>query len=140
MLLTYCKSAFNCSSLGFVEGKARILINRMSCADTWPQAMAIMARPRNVSAALSLLYDLIDGIWALSGDQSSDATWYTKRLALQALYTSTELYMLSDKSPGHQDTWDALKRRMQDVERAGQGLQTAQTAAMELANRMKVFG
>lgn len=99
-----------------------------------------MARPRNMAAALSLLYDLIDGIWALCGDQSSDASWYTKRLALQAVYSATELYMLTDKSPGHQDTWSALERRMQDVERAGQGVQTAQTAAMELINRVKMFG
>ena len=43
---------------------------------------------------------LIDDIWHLAGDTSVDASWYTKRAALGALYSATEVYMLTDFSPG----------------------------------------
>lgn len=35
------------------------------------------------------------------------------------VYTATELYMLTDYSPGYADTWQALDRRLQDVRRLG---------------------
>ena len=41
--------------------------------------------------------------------------WYTKRALLAGVYTATELYMLTDYSPGYAETWDALDRRLRDV-------------------------
>ena len=35
------------------------------------------------------------------------------------VYTATELYMLTDYSPGYADTWHSLDRRLQDVRRLG---------------------
>ena len=32
------------------------------------------------------------------------------------IYTQTELYMLTDYSPGYSDTWESLNRRCQDME------------------------
>lgn len=34
-------------------------------------------------------------VWHSAGDSSSDLTWYTKRAALAAIYSATELYMLT---------------------------------------------
>jgi ubiquinone biosynthesis protein COQ9 len=102
--------------------------------------MAVMAEPANVQTSLALMHELVDGIWAAAGDQSSDSTWYTKRMALQVVYTTTELYMLTDFSPGHADTWSALDRRMEDVKSVGQGLKRAEMALLELHNRITTFG
>jgi ubiquinone biosynthesis protein COQ9 len=102
--------------------------------------MATMAEPAHVPQALSLMHELMDGIWALLGDQSSDSTWYTKRMALQVVYTTTELYMLTDKSQGHQDTWAALHRRLEDVRSAESGLKQAEMAFMEFRNSVATFG
>jgi ubiquinone biosynthesis protein COQ9 len=41
--------------------------------------------------------------------------WYTKRAALSAVYTSTELFMLSDNSPEFRETWKFLERRIDDA-------------------------
>lgn len=86
------------------------------------------------------MYELIDGIWAAVGDQASDRSWYTKRLSLQVVYTATELYLLTDKSEGHADTWAALDRRLEDVEAFGSGVYTAEMKLMELVNRVRTFG
>ena len=110
------------------------------CAGSWPQAMAVIAAPNNAATAVSLMYELIDGIWASVGDQESDRSWYTKRLTLQVVYTATELYMLTDKSEGHADTWAALDRRMEDVDTFGSGVYTAEMKLMELFNQARTFG
>lgn len=64
------------------------------------QALALLAQPSNSPAALRLLSQLLDTICYAAGDTSTDGSWYTKRAALAAVYTSTELYMLTDYSPG----------------------------------------
>ena len=42
-------------------------------------------------------------------------SWYGKRAALATVYTTTELYMLTDKSHEFNHTWDFLQRRIDDA-------------------------
>ena len=44
---------------------------------------------------------------------------YTKRGLLAGVYCASELYMLTDTSPGFADTWAALDRRLADVLQLG---------------------
>ncbi|KAG2438659.1 hypothetical protein HXX76_005206 [Chlamydomonas incerta] len=80
--------------------------------DTWPQALAVAAKPGNAGRSLKLLYQLVDDIWAALGDQATDSTWYSKRALVAGAYTATSLYMITDYSPGFRDTWAALRRRV----------------------------
>lgn len=41
--------------------------------------------------------------------------WYSKRAMLGAVYVSTELYMITDRSANYVDTWSFLNRRLEDV-------------------------
>lgn len=41
--------------------------------------------------------------------------WYTKRASLAGVYKSTEIYMLQDNSEGHENTWEFLDRRLEDL-------------------------
>lgn len=41
--------------------------------------------------------------------------WYSRRIALGALYKATELYLVQDKSADHQQTWDFLSRRIVEL-------------------------
>ena len=84
-------------------------------ADTWAQALSIRAQPRNVPTAVEQLAQITDDIWHAAGDKSTDYNWYTKRGLLAGVYTATELYMLTDYSPGFAETWDVLDRRLKDV-------------------------
>ena len=43
---------------------------------------------------------LVDEIWHAVGDEASDIDWYVKRTILGGIYSSTEVYMLTDSSPG----------------------------------------
>jgi ubiquinone biosynthesis protein COQ9 len=65
------------------------------------QALALLSQPANAPAALKLLTQLLDTIWYAAGDTATDSSWYTKRAALASVYLSTELYMLTDYSPGY---------------------------------------
>ena len=44
-------------------------------ADTWPQALAIQARPASMPAAARALAALADDIWHAAGDTSADYNW-----------------------------------------------------------------
>eukprot|EP00879_Flechtneria_rotunda_P007927 GHRR01008305.1.p1 GENE.GHRR01008305.1~~GHRR01008305.1.p1 ORF type:complete len:285 (+),score=98.02 GHRR01008305.1:367-1221(+) len=107
--------------------------------DTWPQALAMLAQPRNSAAALQLLAQLLDDIWYAAGDTSTDYNWYTKRGLLAAIYTSTELYMLTDFSPGYQDTWQQLERRIKDALWLGRVAGRAAAAPQQVFDLVSVF-
>eukprot|EP01130_Rhizamoeba_saxonica_P002555 TRINITY_DN1233_c0_g1_i2.p1 TRINITY_DN1233_c0_g1~~TRINITY_DN1233_c0_g1_i2.p1 ORF type:complete len:194 (-),score=46.15 TRINITY_DN1233_c0_g1_i2:7-588(-) len=81
----------------------------------WPEAMAILADPVNVSTSIKSLALLVDEIAYLSGDRSTDHNWYIQRGVLTGVFTSTELYMLSDRSENFKDTWSFLERRLDDM-------------------------
>ncbi|KAF9922690.1 Ubiquinone biosynthesis protein coq9, mitochondrial [Linnemannia zychae] len=87
--------------------------------DRWPEALAIMAQPSNVPMSLNHLAKIVDEIWHLAGDKSADMNWYTKRASLAGIYTTTELYMTTDKTPNYQATQRFLDRRFEDAATVG---------------------
>jgi len=44
--------------------------------------------------------ELVDEIWHAAGDHGSDIDWYVKRTVLGGIYSTSELYMVTDHSPG----------------------------------------
>ena len=56
---------------------------------------------------------------------------YTKRALLLGVYSATELYMLTDSSPGFADTWAALDRRLGDVLQLGRAVRGVASLAEE---------
>jgi ubiquinone biosynthesis protein COQ9 len=78
-----------------------------------------MVAPENVPYSVKHLAELSDEIWFLAGDNSSDLNWYSKRMLLAAVYSSTELFMTTDTSDNFENTRDFLKRRIKDVGRVG---------------------
>ncbi|KAJ8327315.1 hypothetical protein BDV3_000406 [Batrachochytrium dendrobatidis] len=81
----------------------------------WPQAIALLSQPQNLANTARDLGGLVDEIWFLAGDRSVDLNWYTKRLILSGVYTSSELFMTTDKSKGFEQTYKFLDRRLKDV-------------------------
>ncbi len=81
---------------------------------SWSQALNVLAVPYNLPIAAKLLHETSDEILFVCGDESTDFSWYTKRGLMSALYASSELYFLSDQSPGKADTWMFLERRLDD--------------------------
>ncbi|XP_065827436.1 ubiquinone biosynthesis protein COQ9, mitochondrial-like [Oscarella lobularis] len=82
--------------------------------EKWPQALALQSQPQYTVEAFTNLGHLMDDIWYLAGDNSTDMNWYTKRISLGAIYGSAELYMLQDRSPGYENTWTFVENRLDD--------------------------
>lgn len=78
-----------------------------------------MGQPSNVAMSLNHLAKIVDEIWHLAGDKSADMNWYTKRASLAGVYTTTELYMTTDKTPNYQATQKFLDRRFEDAATVG---------------------
>ncbi|WP_161958790.1 COQ9 family protein [Ferruginivarius sediminum] len=83
------------------------------------RGLSFLAMPQHAGLASKLLYRTVDAVWVAAGDASSDYNFYTKRILLAGVYSSTLLYWLEDRSEEHEDTWDFLRRRVEDVVRVG---------------------
>lgn len=79
------------------------------------RALAILAMPQNLPLALRISWRSADLMWRIAGDTSTDFNHYTKRITLGAVYGSTLLVWLDDKSEGWIETGAFLDRRIDNV-------------------------
>ncbi|WP_133366021.1 COQ9 family protein [Qipengyuania sediminis] len=81
------------------------------------RALAIMAMPQNVAAALRTGWRSADIMWRLAGDTATDWNHYSKRAILASLYGATLAVFVSDQSEGKAETAAFLERRIEGVMR-----------------------
>ncbi len=55
------------------------------------RAFAVLALPAYAQDALALLGKTVDEMWRAAGDTSTDGNYYSKRLILSGVYTSTRM-------------------------------------------------
>ncbi len=79
------------------------------------RAVAFYAMPWNTAAGLAGLYATVDAIWKAAGDTSTDYNFYTKRLLLAGVYSSTVTVWLDDTSEDLAETTSFLHRRIENV-------------------------
>lgn len=79
------------------------------------RAVAARVLPGNMLAAGSSLWRTVDVMWSAAGDHAVDLSYYTERAMLAGVCSSTFFYWLDDRSPGLEDTWAFLERRIDDV-------------------------
>jgi ubiquinone biosynthesis protein COQ9 len=105
------------------ERIARLVRTRLEVLGPHREAMrrATAARllPGNGLAACGSLWRTVDLMWSAAGDDARDASYYTKRSLLAAVWTATFLFWLEDRSEGCQDTWAFLGRRIDNVMQIG---------------------
>lgn len=112
-----------------IEVRLRMLVPYMK---QWPQAMALMTLPQNVTIALSNVLTISDNICYYAGDKSVDFNWYTRRIGLAGIYKMTELYMLQDTSPDHAKTWAFLEHRIKEGSKMDSLLLKSEDATAQL--------
>jgi ubiquinone biosynthesis protein COQ9 len=88
-----------------IEARLRALAPHLQ---SWPKAMALGVRPENAANTATALATLADELAKISGDTSSDATWYARRAMIGSIYVAAELFMLNDSSEDHRETWCVL--------------------------------
>jgi ubiquinone biosynthesis protein COQ9 len=79
------------------------------------RGLSILAMPQNLPLGLRISWRTTDHMWRLAGDTSTDFNHYTKRMTLGAVYGSTLLVWLDDRSEGWAETAAFLDRRIDDV-------------------------
>ena len=82
-------------------------------------SLGFMGMPNNSKKSISMLYKTCDKIWRISGDTSTDFSFYTKRIVLSGLYTSTLLFWINDDSKDLTNTESFLARRLLDISNFG---------------------
>jgi ubiquinone biosynthesis protein COQ9 len=95
---------------GMIKGKSIPDALRILCRERllqnaeiihrWPEALKLLAEPANLAQGLEELALLADELLYVAGDRSVEADWYTKRAAISAVYSSSELFMTTDTSLG----------------------------------------
>ncbi|PCI50554.1 MAG: COQ9 family protein [Alphaproteobacteria bacterium] len=83
--------------------------------ETAHRTLIFLALPHHNALGLKLLYRTVDLMWKCIHDPSTDFNFYTKRMTLSAVYSSTLLYWLNDESEKQRETWDFLDRRIRNV-------------------------
>jgi len=99
---------------------------RLEILTPWKQAVSAAGAMLGLSAqglaVPKAVWQTADRIWIAAGDTSTDYNRYTKRLLLSGVLSATTLCWLGDDSPGQQETWDFLDRRIDNVLTLGRGL------------------
>ncbi|AIL64980.1 hypothetical protein NOVO_02945 [Rickettsiales bacterium Ac37b] len=75
--------------------------------------------PQNTLYSLKTLWRTVDNIWFVCKDQSTDFNYYTKRLILSGVYSSTLLHWVNDFSENQIETMEFLERRINDALKIG---------------------
>ncbi|MBP7243038.1 COQ9 family protein [Amaricoccus sp.] len=83
--------------------------------DAVRRATALFALPTHAADGARALWRTADTIWTALGDTSTDASWYTKRATLSAVWSSCLLYWLGDRTPGAAATREFIHRRIDNV-------------------------
>jgi ubiquinone biosynthesis protein COQ9 len=83
------------------------------------RAAALFSLPRHATVAARAAARTLDAIWYGAGDRSADFGWYTKRITLGFVYSTSFMYWLQDASPDDAATLAFLDRRLADVARLG---------------------
>lgn len=79
------------------------------------RASSAFALPQNAATGAKLVWETADVIWRALGDTSEDYNWYSKRLTLSGVISSTLLYWIGDESENHAESWAFLDRRIEGV-------------------------
>ena len=79
------------------------------------KTLAYLAKPEQAKLAAELLYKTVDTMWRAAGDNATDASFYTKRATLSAVYSATLLAFLGDDTADMAKTKAFLDRRLSEV-------------------------
>jgi ubiquinone biosynthesis protein COQ9 len=104
------------------------------------RGLSAFAFPQNSALGLKCLYRSVDAIWYACGDTSTDYNFYTKRLLLAGVLSSTLIYWLDDSSEHHADTWDFLDRRIDEVLKIGGRMGKALKSVLDFPDRLVKMG
>ncbi len=100
------------------------------------RGLAFFALPGNAPRGLRCLHRTVDLIWYAAGDRATDYNYYTKRMLLAGVFSSTVVFWLNDRSEDHAASWAFLDRRIDDVMKVGGRLGKTVGRLLDLPERL----
>ena len=100
------------------------------------RGLAFLALPQNAAQGVTCLNRSVDCLWYAAGDRATDYNFYSKRLLLAGVLSSTTVYWLNDRSEGAAQTWAFLDRRIDEVLKAGGRLGKVMGGLLDLPDRL----
>jgi rpsU-divergently transcribed protein len=82
----------------------------------WKDAMILGLQPHNVLSTYENLFNNMNTICEVLGDESTGLEWYAKRFSVGKLFVCTETYMLKDKSPNFESSWKMLEEMINKID------------------------
>ena len=117
------KKKLNLNKMGVSEKISFLVQSRITITSEYKQSfkkiILNMIRPKNIYFSNKLLFKISDEIWFLSGDNSLDFNYYSKRIILMKIYFLTIVFWLKDNSSNNKRTFIFLQKQIQNVSKIG---------------------
>ena len=113
----------NNKNLGVTQTVKALVLSRFraseNCKSIIKMSLFFMAQPGNTYEALNQLMKTSSKIWEIAGDTSTGRNFYSKRLILAGVYSSTLAYWLAKETRSIDESEDFLDKRLDDVKNIG---------------------
>ncbi|MAK09483.1 MAG: hypothetical protein CBD72_03785 [Flavobacteriaceae bacterium TMED212] len=113
----------NNKNLGVTQTVKALVLSRFraseNCKSIIKMSLFFMAQPGNAYEALNQLMKTSSKIWEIAGDTSTGRNFYSKRLILAGVYSSTLAYWLAKETRSIDESEDFLDKRLDDVKNIG---------------------
>ena len=113
----------NNKDLGTTDTIKALILSRLKASANYKSiiktSLFFMAQPRNPYDAFNQLMKTSNRIWEIAGDTSSGGTFYSKRLILSGVYSSTLVHWLAKEDRSAKESEGFLDRRLEDVKKFG---------------------
>ena len=113
----------NNKNLGVTQTVKALVLSRLRASENYKgiikTSLFFMAQPGNAYEALNQLMKTSNKIWEIAGDTSRGRNFYSKRLILAGVYSSTLAYWLAKETRSIDRSEDFLDKRLDDVKNIG---------------------
>ena len=138
-------NAENNKNLGVTQTVKALVLYRLRASENYKSiiktSLFFMAQPGNAYEAFKQLMKTSNKIWEITGDTSSGRTFYSKRLILGGIYSSTLAYWIAKESRSIDESEHFLDKRLDNVRTIGkiskQSIKVVEKTKQELGSMMR---
>ena len=136
--------AENNKNLGVTQTVKALVLYRLRASENYESiiktSLFFMAQPGNAYEAFKQLMKTSNKIWETAGDNSTGRNFYSKRLILAGVYSSTLAYWLAKETRSIDGSEHFLDKRLDDVKNIGkiskQSIEVFERTKQELRSMM----
>ena len=113
----------NKNDIGTTDTVKALILSRLKASANYKSiiktSLLFMAQPKNAYDAFNQVMKTSNKIWEIAGDTSRGGTFYSKRLILSGVYSSTLAHWLAKETRSVGESEYFLDRRLNDVKNFG---------------------